>query len=258
MNLKLALHIPFFLKSSDEDYNKKRLNFINNTINNINQYQIKTDLFLHCNTLIDLNYFNSYINGKLHILYHNITNERTPMILTRKPRSLMLQQINEYDYFAYMEDDINFTKDNLNYWLQYKDECIKENYNLGFCRYEIKNNQMFITDITQNFKKTIIINNNNLYAINDNNTYCAFWIYDKQEFNKFIKHKTFNNLELMSEYNYAEKSAIGFTKLGYKNTLIPLIDNKLHPNCKIQHLSNNYINHPMFCKIKFDDAIQLT
>ena len=257
MNLKLALHIPFFINIYNIEYNNKRINFINTIIKNVNEYQIKTDLYLHCNVNVTLNYFEPYINGKITIICHDITNEQTPMVLTRKPRSLMLQQINEYDYFAYIEDDISFTKEALNYWLQYKDECIKENYNLGFCRYEVKNDEIFLTDIIEKFKKTIIINDTT-YVINKINPYCACWIYDKQEFNKFIKHETFNNLELMSNYGYPEKAAIGFTTLGgYKDTIIPLINNKLNPDCKIHHLPNNYINHPTFCKIKFDDAIEL-
>jgi len=256
MNLKLALHVPFYVKPQNDDYNKKRLSYANIIIKNANEYEIKTDLFFHCNINLDLEYFEPFFNGKLNILHHDIKGCNT-MILTRKPRPLLLEQLNEYDYFAYIEDDISFTKESLSYWLKYKDECIKENYNLGFCRYDKHKDDFFFTDIFKKLEKTVVINNTT-YVINDVNPYCALWIYDKQEFTKFIKDPTFNNLDLMKHYGYPEKSSIGYTILGkYKNTVIPLIDGKLNPDSKIHHLPNNYINHKFWCKIKFDDALNI-
>ena len=46
-------------------------------------------------------------------------------------------QKNNYDIFIYSEEDILFTKKNLNYWNKYKDKCINKNYNLGFLRVEV-------------------------------------------------------------------------------------------------------------------------
>ena len=63
-------------------------------------------------------------------------------------------------------------------------------------------------------------------------------------------------------YDIREQSAIGLHGSGtnwYKNTLIPISNNKLIEDCKIYHMPNNYVlnkNTP-FATIKFDEAIQL-
>ena len=49
----------------------------------------------------------------------------------------MKSQKNNFDIFIYCEDDILFDKKNFNYWLKHKNTCIKNNYNLGFLRFEI-------------------------------------------------------------------------------------------------------------------------
>lgn len=50
----------------------------------------------------------------------------------------MYEQRKKFDIFIYSEDDILFKKKNFFYWLKYKDECIKNRYNIGFLRIEKK------------------------------------------------------------------------------------------------------------------------
>ena len=87
------------------------------------------------------------------------------------------------------------------------------------------------------------------------------WIYNKNEFYKFVNSKYYNISNIPScNYGLREKSAIGLhgiTNFWYKGTLIPLINNKLNENCKIYHLPNNYVKNFRsggFASIKFDDA----
>ena len=44
----------------------------------------------------------------------------------------------------------------------------------------------------------------------------------------------------------------------YKGTIIPLINNKLHEDCKIYHLPNNYVTDQTnnFATIKFKNAYE--
>lgn len=66
------------------------------------------------------------------------------------------------------------------------------------------------------------------------------WIYNKNELKKFIKSSKWLNLPPLNT-GIIELSAFDFIS-NYKNTLIPLIDNKLDPRCKNYHLPNNYLN----------------
>jgi hypothetical protein len=149
----------------------------------------------------------------------------------------------------------------IKYWLKYKDFLLKMNYNLGFLRIEVNNNIEYITDLYDERLDTFINLNDKKYIVNNKNPYCAFWIYDNNEFNKFI-NSNFYNIKNIKGYGIREKSAIGLHGVEtnfYKNTLIPLIDNKLCIDCKIYHLPNNYVNdnNTKFATIKFADALIL-
>ena len=58
----------------------------------------------------------------------------------------MENQKNKFDVFIYGEDKILFPKKNFKYWLDNKDLCIKNDYNLGFLRYDIKNKTFYSPD----------------------------------------------------------------------------------------------------------------
>jgi len=63
-----------------------------------------------------------------------------------------------------------------------------------------------------------------LFVINDKNPYCAFWIYNKHEFHKYVNSELYN-IQNIKGYLFREASAIGLHGLEtnwYKHTIIPL------------------------------------
>ena len=75
---------------------------------------------------------------------------------------------------------------------------------------------------------------------------------------KFVNSKYYNINNIL-QYDTREKSAIGLNGMHtqwYKNTLIPIINNKLIEECKIYHMPNNYVldKNTRFATIKFDEA----
>lgn len=180
-----------------------------------------------------------------------------PFYLTWENRSVVKKILNDYDVQMYLEDDIGFGKDAFEYWLKYADTCIKNGYNLGFLRTEIDpKGDFYITDLHQ-LPENIIELDGKLFLINDVNTYCAFWIYTKEELSKFIMLKAWN-FNFRGQ-NVREKSAVGWHSKGmkhYKGTIIPLfIENdstlRTEIGCSIRHLPNNYIGDAVFCKLPF-------
>ena len=176
----------------------------------------------------------------------------------------MKSQKNNFDIFIYCEDDILFNKQNLNYWLKHKDNCIKNNFNLGFLRFEInkKDKNYYSTDqIEQSSKFLNIAKKKYLVLANSN---CSFWIYDKKEFGDFIKTKFYNfNWRWISVSNILlirEMAAVGWhgenmngLSMGrYLATIIPFKKNKLDDGALIRHLSDNYANAPqgLFGRLK--------
>ena len=145
---------------------------------------------------------------------------------------------------------------------------MENNYNLGFLRIEIDaKGDEYTTDnatspwsdrVTGHLKKTIIVDNET-YIVNDTNPYCAFWMYDKKEFNKFVNSKYYDlELNNITGYGVPETVAIGLHGLEtywYKGTVIPMQNYKLHKSCRIYHLANNYVHRPGWWKLHlFDDV----
>jgi len=254
--MKITKHITFYFLAD-------RINYVNDIIDEKNKYQYITDIFIHTNNIdLQKNMFNNYTNGCIKIIYHDLSNIN-PFYLTWKCRDLLKEQQNDYDIFMYIEDDILVPCKAIKYWLEYNEKLIEMNYNLGFLRIEVENNTEYLTDIWEKFDTTINLNEKK-YCVNNKNSYCAFWIYNKNEFNKFVNSKYYdiNNITEFYSNLLREKSAIGFhanCTNRYKNTLIPIINNKLIEDCKIYHMSNNYVldNTNDFATIKFDEVLNL-
>ena len=239
--MKICYHLTFY-------YDETRLKYINLILNEINNYQYVTDVFIHCNTNFQLDKIIKYSNGKIYIVTHNL-NQENPFFLTWKHRDLMKKQLNFYDVFIYTEDDILIPKSALNYWQKYNEILNDNNYNLGFLRIEKVNSIEYTTDIYYKyfFKKKEQINNQ-LYLINDINPYCAMWIYNKKTFSEFVNSKYWNisnTPNIKKIYGIRESAAIGLHGKGnnwFKNTVIPFKNYELDEDCKIFHLPCNYYN----------------
>ena len=255
--MKITKHISFY-------FSLDRFIYINNIIAETNKYKYITDIFIHTNNIdLTINHFDDYTNGKIVIIYHDLSGIN-PYYLTWKCRDLLKKQSPEYDIFMYIEDDILVPCKAIEYWLKYSEELIKNKYNLGFFRIEVKSKCKceYITDLPGKKLDTIINLNNKVYCVNDKQPYCGFWIYNKDEFNKFVNSEFYdiNNIEYYSNC-IREKSAFGLhnplTKW-YKNTLIPIVNNKLIEECKIYHMPNNYVEDTSneFATIKFDEALE--
>jgi hypothetical protein len=249
--MKITKHISFY-------YLECRIKYINRIIEETNNYKYETDIFIHTNNkdLCENNFIN-YKNGLINIIFHDLSNIN-PYYLTWKCRNLLYKQRNDYDIFMYIEDDILVPNKAIEYWKKYNEKLIELNYNLGFLRIELDNsNEEYITDLYGvKFNKNIILDND-IYCVNDKNPYCAFWIYNKKEFNRFVESKYYDINNIKGPC-IREKSAYGLiNSKWYIETIIPIIDNKLIEDCKIYHMANNYVNDKsnLFATIKFNDII---
>ena len=238
-NYKIAVHITLFL---GKNY-LNRINFLRKIIDCYKKISKNLDIFIHINKKLP----NKYKINDVNYILHNLSLE-DPHFLSWKSRKLIYEQKDIYDVFIYSEDDILFTKNNFDYWINFKDICITNNFNLGFIRVEKNNNKIYSIDVTTQLNKYLIINNNR-FIVNDINPYCAFWIYDRQELNKFINSNIWNfNWRNEFTYGVREMSAIGWHGLKmtrYKDTLIPLVKNNkkkyiVNLHSLIHHLTNNY------------------
>ena len=250
---KIVVHISFFQAKKYFQNHDKIIN-LRKIIENYLKISKNLDIYIHSNKSITLK-SNKHIIKKI----YNLKNQH-PFYLSWKFRKEMEKQKNSYDFFIYTEDDILFTKKNFEYWKKYKDQCLSNKLNLGFVRVEDnKSKGLYLVDIFHSLYKYIFINDNK-YFINNVNPYCAFWIYDKIEFKKFINTKIwkFNWKKNYQAFgNIREMAAMGMHGINmpiYRKTIIPVNkSNKLDPGSVICHLENKYsiTNHgPGSLKLK--------
>ena len=257
-NFKISVHIPFFV---DSNFKKKKL-LLNKVCKSYLKLSTKLKIFVHTNKITKKN------SKRISFIVHSFKNDH-PYKLTWKCRKLMYSQRNDYEIFIFGEDDIVFSRNNLKYWLKYKDKCINQNFNLGFLRVEInkKDKLLYSTDQISKTKYFIKFDNKKFAKLENSN--CSFWIYDKKEFKKFIKTKywkfnwkwiTISGILLIREMaavGWHGEDMNGQFMNRYKATIIPIIDNKPDKNSFINHISNKYANDPagLFGTIKIKNLI---
>ena len=247
--MSIAVHIPFY---NQEPYKKEgfrqltRFDYLLENIDNLKKFPIKTNIFIHTH--------NNFLNNKIlnaEIIIHNISNDDLEKgYLTWRVRSLMEKHLGNYEYYIYLEHDIKFTKENFEYWLEYKKKIKNNNLNLGFVIYENNNEKKsnYAVHTMKKFFKYIVIENQK-YFINDFENYCCFWLYNKKIFNNFLNTKFWSFEKKLTNfrhnYGITERSALGLHAIScnyFKATLIPEINFKPDPDCFIEHITNNYFN----------------
>jgi hypothetical protein len=251
--MRIAAHISFF-------YNDKRIPYLNRIIRETNLYDYPTDLFIHTNRPdISNTTFDPYTNGTLTVVSHDLSNIH-PHFLTWKCRDLLREQRDDYEVFMYLEDDILVPRQAITYWREHYTPLLRANYNLGFVRIETgENGQEYITDLYGERLDTTFTLENTNYCVNNKNPYCAFWIYDREEFGRFVDSPHYD-MKHIPGYGIREMSAFGLHDMSnpwYQDTLIPLCDDSLHPDCRIYHMPNNYVTDrtSLFATIPFTGAL---
>ena len=181
----LVVHITYFHKDIARNP-QKRISYVQKILDEYDKFTcVRVHIYIHTNTSID-HVFNPPKNCSFDIIVHELRKDENPHYLTWKSRKLIKSQRNDFDYFCYSEDDILMKESTFQYWLKYKDMCIENQYNLGFLRVETdKDQNMYVLDVTNKLKNIVTINDIQ-FVKNDDNPYCALWIYDKSELNNII------------------------------------------------------------------------
>lgn len=266
--MKLAAHITFF----DSPLRKQ---FLEEVIDGLLNLNCKTDIYVYTNRV--QKELESRENIKIHLCpYRNYKISKLPkkafleafrlkflihpFYLSWEHRKVIEGVIDDYDIQLYLEDDIGFKQENLDYWMKYKDITLGHNYNLGFLRIEKdKDHNQFLTDVTWPLKDIIEIDGQK-FLLNNLNPYCGFWIYDREELRKFVLTKEWHFR--FNSYGIREKAAVGRHAQNmnyYKGTVIPLTHTKnglITPSSSsVHHLPNNYIGKGYYCTQPFPITI---
>ena len=267
--MKIAAHITYF-------HSPERLTYLNKMVESLQEISPKPDIFLYTNK--KLPHFSKEKNIQLKIYSYKkwllpraIKNYSIgkflprfmihPFLLSWENRKWVEKLVENYDVQIYLEDDIHFKQENLDYWIKYKSLTLPNDYNLGFLRIE-KNflGKELMTDVNWPIEEIININGQK-FLINDLNPYCGFWIYDQEELKRFIESKEWEFK--FDGYGIRAKAAVGWHGKGmnrYKATIIPVVRESrklITPSgASVHHMPNNYIGKGKYCTRAFPIEIK--
>lgn len=243
-DIKLWINIAFF-------YNANKIQFLKNVIENI----------LKLNVLEHKLVINSNVKFS-NTLDIQICNPLNPMDIVYEHKKNMLDFLSsDFTHFLFLEDDMIFNQDNLDYWISYRDKLKTFKLLPGFHRYEIKYNELFSVDLTKiKFKKLNL--NNETYILFPDEPYQGIFLMDKElvkehfdtGFYKIKNIKGFGHLESAnSSYVYCNvpdnlENRMVLPIKNFEKTLIHHSDNKysnlqnsIFGKIKINDLKNNFV-----------------
>jgi len=240
--MRLAICITFFYKYS-------RLEYLRKICKSHQDLGVEYTTFIITNAkekseieLIKENVFNK----DLHIITPSYLGH--PFLLTWSHRDVFREQISNYSHFLYTEDDILFTKKNLDYWIESREILRKTPYIPSFFRYEVNSEGEYVsTDVTkpQSLQSHIFYSKDKIF-INLMEPYQGMYLMDK----KLLIELLFTNASSPDTgiWQIREKASQGLTfwnvpEGAYSRMLVGLDHHhRISHNAMVHHLPNNYAN----------------
>ena len=231
-----------------------------NIITNSNHIKSKFDKIMKSIT-IKYHVYNDY--NKINIIHNspwNYKNKKSPWLLTWEHKNLILQDINHAkndSLFLYLENDIKFTQNNLEYWLKHKTKLSDTKLIPSFSLIEYSKNRNEWVSVSE-FRHTPLkfsdlksIDINGTIYLNLNNPYCASYLMDLNMVKEYSKSNAFNEIEsrTLSGWDIGARSAMGLTFVNIPENfnsrcVVPVrLQNdyfQLDENALLQHLPNLY------------------
>jgi hypothetical protein len=152
-------------------------------------------------------------------------------------RRHFLDNIDVYDYFMYVEDDMLVPYNAFNEYINNFDTLWDMGCVPSFIRIEAYNDRQFATDIInkQNIEP-IIVNDKTFATLSE--PYHAFWIMPQKQLKESINSK-------FTDLNTSRENAASYPMWTLnKNPLIRIENNEISELCYSYHLANNYAPNP--------------
>ena len=251
-DLTLLVHITFHYSLSREQYLLK-------VLDNFKLYQLKSlKVIIDTNVNTTKERLSTIIkNLPFSVEIHCHENLSHPFNLAWTHRPHMLKQINNYDIFLYLEDDILIPWDNFKSWLEENNDIDRHGYLRGFLRVETaENGTIYSVDCKQATKDPIIFRIGKKYYFQPQYPYHACWLYNKKQMRDFVKSQAW--IDGNCQWGIRERAAFGnmWQTPSYHRTVLPIEpDGTIDKNALNYHLSNNYYNDPdvPLAKISIDN-----
>lgn len=238
----LRVHIAFH-------FIEKRLTYLEQVLATLNTYE-----FNEVSIVVDTNREDTKalltipaLQSQVSLDFSVHTNLEDPYLLTWTHRNQMEKQLNRYDYFMYLEDDIVVPFRALKRWRIESSWLYPKNYFRGFLRVERDADNGFVcTDQVKFPSKRHYVSLKKQMFLRPPSPYQAFWIYDRGQMKTFVKSIAWKNGNIKG-WGIRERAAAGMAWINrhkYK-TLIPLTsDFGIPDDVLVEHIANNYAADP--------------
>jgi len=202
-------------------------------------------MFEHIDVVVNMNPENTYDTSLPHDTTHltniNIKIDKTrpphhPYFLTTVHRNQMKENLQNYDWFLYTEDDNLVPKETLEHQMKYLERIYHEhNYVIGTTRMVVDNdNNVFYSDIQSPSSPEDIVETNYGSLLKPTNTYSGCWMYPQSMMKDFIESPEWSPPP--KKHMIREKMAWGFKK---DQRMIMLS----HPKMVPRHPQHSYVYH---------------
>jgi len=209
-------------------YVAERLKYLDAVLSIRKTYNCEVDIIVDTNTNFKLDLM---FSGVKFICHDNL---KHPFHLTSIHRQHFKNNIDNYDYFMYVEDDILVPYNNFRNYIE-NFTILWPIYVPSFIRIEEADGVQYVSDVVKQQTLQIIEVNGNQFAhLNFPNDYHGFWIMPRKE----LKESMTADFTKLSDNREGNAMFAGWG-LG-KTTLVELKNNLISPACYSYHLPNNY------------------
>lgn len=208
-------------------YNPDRLGLLKDVLQNIiDNYPADTDIIIDCNTFPIVDWQMPQVTVHEH---HELQH---PFHLTWKHRFHMKENIDLYENFMYLEDDMLLPYENyVNYMENFK--LLWPRYIPSFIRIEQKDGERYVVDVTQEqqlFSEAIGVKK---FATLDQ-PYHGFWIMPGKELKETMTSD-------FARYDQSRETAASYPMWELrKQPMVEIEDGQVSEKCYAYHISNNY------------------
>jgi hypothetical protein len=207
-------------------HSPERLFYLKQTVLSLLDYPTEVDVIVDTNEDFDCN-----ILSIKKFIHKDLTH---PFHLTGMHRKHILEQIDNYDYFMYIEDDMTVRWDAFKNYIE-NFNLLYPNYVPSFIRIEQKNHVKYVSDVLETqVLEPIEIGGKTFHAFPFPYNYHAFWIMPQKELKESL-NPNFTELSDGREFN---AMYVGWG-LG-KKCLVEIENGQVAPLCYSYHLPNNY------------------
>lgn len=251
---KLLCHIAYYdsnervdnkhgIDKGSREWKEHVFNGVKKTVETIQNYTA----FETVDIIIDANVENSWVNELegVRVVKHDFSHEH-PFFLTTKHRENVKNNIDNYDYFMYIEDDTYIPNATMNHIVSLTPGAWRAGNVLALTRMVTPlnvdgNEEIYYSDIRNKFIKS---NLPKLNAVVPMSKFSASWVYDKAIVKEWVKHHSFMDFSgPLKDGGIRVDMGIGFKE---KEAIVPVDSNK-KPKTICFHLGycgKYYFRHP--------------